>query len=111
MRRDGIALPKWKLREGLARSGTLEVLDTRENSYNRIIKLAKFVADHGGTETLYEARLLWMSGDRFCMTGFERKQVGANVADYAQSWVCALGEKEYDPDNARMMPPADNFRL
>lgn len=87
------------------------MLDTRENSYNRIIKLARFLDERGSRLTLYEAHLLWMNGDRFCLTGFERKQVDGNIVDFAQSWICALGEKKYDPDHKGLMPPPDNYRL
>lgn len=58
-----------------------------------------------GKSPSIEAHLLWMNGDRFCLTSFERKQVDGNIVDFAQSWICALGEQKYDPDHKGLMPP------
>jgi hypothetical protein len=47
---------------------------------------------HETIHVLYEPRLLWMNEDKFVLTGFERIGTGDNAADYAQSWLCKLGD-------------------
>jgi hypothetical protein len=94
MRRLGVAIPKYDLPNQPELRGELTVVDTRENSLNRVLKLARHVSRFGEHETvhlLYEPQLLWMNEDRFVLTGFERVGEGTNAADYAQSWQCKLG--------------------
>jgi hypothetical protein len=79
-------------RQGQAR-GEFSIVDTRENSVNRIIKLARLVHRSGDDEhvdILYEPHILWMNEDRFVLTGFERVGQGKQAIDYAQSWLCIL---------------------
>jgi hypothetical protein len=47
LRRRGIALPKWAVRNAAEYPGLLTIYDTRENSYNRILKIAKHVCAYG----------------------------------------------------------------
>jgi hypothetical protein len=90
MRKRGVAIPKHDLpRQGEAR-GDLSILDTRENSQNRILKLAQCVGSQGGTDTLYEPHVVWMNEDRFVLTGFERVTVDGQAVDFAQSWLCKV---------------------
>jgi hypothetical protein len=94
MRIRGVAVPRRELPNHAEHRGELTIVDTRENSLNRILKLARHVRRFGAHEAvllLYEPHLLWMSEDRFVLTGFERVGEGTDAADYAQSWLCKLG--------------------
>lgn len=91
MRRQGIALPKWAIREAVEYKGVLTIYDTRENSYNRILKIAKHVQQLGESKTihtLYDPHIIWMNDDKFVLAGFERIQMHEGVTDFAQSWLC-----------------------
>jgi hypothetical protein len=95
MRKLGIVVPKRELSNQPELRGELTIVDTREDSLNLILKLAQHVSRFGTHESvhmLYEPHLLWMNEDRFVLTGFERAGEGANAADYAQSWLCKLGD-------------------
>jgi hypothetical protein len=94
MRKLGIVIPKHDLPNQPELRGDLTIVDTRENSLNRVVKLARHLSWLGTHETvrvLYEPHILWMNEDRFVLTGFERVGEGNNAADYAQSWLCKLG--------------------
>jgi hypothetical protein len=94
MRRLGVVIPKYDLPNQPELRGELTIVDTRENSLNRILKLARHVSrfgDHEMVHLLYEPHILWMNEDRFVLTGFERVGESVNAVDYAQSWLCKLG--------------------
>jgi hypothetical protein len=77
--------------------GELEIIDTREQAFNRIVKLARLTTRYGDKEfisQLYEPHVLWMAGDRFTLTGFERVKKGEQEIDYAQSWLCEVDKGE-----------------
>jgi hypothetical protein len=93
MRRTGVDLPKWSLRETAPTLGVLEVLDVRDDGAGRTVKVARLTAGIGPTrrqDTLYEPHLIWMSEGRFTLAGFERVQVNSQVVNYAQSWLCVI---------------------
>jgi len=93
MRKEGVDLPKWKLREYTPPPGQLEVMDVRDDGVGRSIKVARHTAGEGPLrrqEVLYEPHLVWMSDSRFTMAGFERVQVDGRVVNYAQSWLCTI---------------------
>ncbi len=91
MRNAGVTVPKEALQREPEYRGDLQVIDTRENGLNRILKLACGLhcggAGPGTIETLYEPHLLWMNEDRFVLTGFERRKLDGKLVDYAQSWL------------------------
>jgi hypothetical protein len=94
MRKLGIVIPKHDLPNQPELRGDLTIVDTRENSLNRVVKLARHLSrlgDHETVRVLYEPHILWMNEDRFVLTGFERVGEGNHAADYAQSWLCKLG--------------------
>jgi hypothetical protein len=96
MRKLGVAIARRELPNQVESRGELTIVDTRENSLNRVLKLARNVSRFGAHETvhvLYEPHLLWMNEDRFVLTGFERVGEGVSAADYAQSWLCKLGSE------------------
>jgi hypothetical protein len=93
MRRAGVDLPKWSLRETAPTPGELEVLDVRDDGVGRTVKVARLDAGIGPIrrqEILYEPHLIWMSEGRFTLAGFERVQVDGQVVNYAQSWLCTV---------------------
>jgi hypothetical protein len=93
MRKEGVDLPRWKLREYAPPPGRLEVLDVRDEGVSRTVKVARHTAGDGAMrrqETLYEPHLIWMSEGRFTLAGFERVQIDGQVVNYAQSWLCVL---------------------
>jgi hypothetical protein len=91
MRRNGMALPKWAIREAIEYNGILTIYDTRENSFNRILKIAKLVQSWGETShMLYDPHIIWMNEGRFMLAGFERVKTEEGIADFAQSWLCTL---------------------
>jgi hypothetical protein len=93
MRKEGVDLPKWKLREYVPPLGQLAVLDVRDEGVSRTVKVARYTAGDGAMrrqETLYEPHLIWMSEGRFTLAGFERVQVDGQVVNFAQSWLCAI---------------------
>jgi hypothetical protein len=97
MRRLGVVIPKHDLPNQPELRGELTIVDTRENSLNRILKLARHVSafgDRGTTQVLYEPHILWMNENRFVLTGFERVGERAKAVDYAQSWLCSVALDE-----------------
>jgi hypothetical protein len=112
MRLNGVALSRADLRHVPIQVGELEIVDTRENSYNRILKIGRFrSALHNSAAELFDVHILWMAGDKFALTGFERQHVDGAWVDYAQSWICRVGEPLREYDNASMMPPREDFRM
>lgn len=97
MRKDGVDLPKWKLREFTPRPGQLQVMDVRDDGVGRSIKVARHTSGEGALrcqEVLYEPHLIWMSAGRFTLAGFERVQVDGQVVNFAQSWLCSSEEDQ-----------------
>jgi hypothetical protein len=95
MRDFGVARPTGNLRNKSSHKGDLEIIDTRENSYNRIMKLANLKDDNGKViKTLYNVSILWLTDDKIGLTGFERVQKDGDLIDYAQSWICRIDSQE-----------------
>lgn len=93
MRRDGVALPKYELRNQVEWWGDLIVHDVRDDGVNRIIKTARIADESYGSkrvEILYEPHIVWMNEDRFTLAGFERVLREGKVVEYAQSWLCRV---------------------
>jgi hypothetical protein len=107
----GVAYERGELKNKTVMKGHLEIIDTRENAYNRIIKLARFRSPaYNYTKELYEVHILWLNGDKMCLAGFERVERADKVTDYAQSWICRIGDQQQEADNADMMPRRENWR-
>jgi len=91
MRNNGVAVPKYALKEQARLEGELQVLDTRDEGINRVVKVGR-LEDHSygykRVEMLYDPHLVWLNEGRFTFAGFERVLVEGKVVEYAQSWLC-----------------------
>lgn len=88
MRESGIALPKNRLFDRFhpANIGDLSIRETTDDQLHRLSRVAKF--DRGAyADRLFDAQILWVEGDRFVLTGFERVKTPGGDAEYAQSWL------------------------
>ena len=101
MRENGVPLSKQLLgdRHGVKRSGELVILDTTDQDLHRQVKVARLIRP--GVEAapmeLVDLHVLWMSGERFVLTGFEHcKNPAGQPVDYAQSWLCLIGQEAVD---------------
>lgn len=95
LRKAGVVIPKYDLRNQLEARGDLRSIDTNETGFNRIVKLAQLIwtgSNGKEIELLYEPHILWMNDDRFTLTGFEQIKRENQVVDFAQSWLCKLGD-------------------
>jgi hypothetical protein len=105
MRVAGVAIPKYDLREAAKYrdEGDLLILDTRENNLNRIVKRAQFTRYKGrrDVDLLFEPHVLWMSENKFVLTGFEQCLLNGKLPDFAQSWPCKV-VTEPDPENPQI---------
>lgn len=111
MRREGVAIPKRALAREIAYDGELSIAITQDNRLNRMSKTAKLIETaYNSAIELMDADILWMNEERLVLTGFEpRRNQAGEVVDYAQSWLCLVGEKmrlkteseEYEEQQAR----------
>lgn len=97
MRIRGVEIPKRSLNDRFnqARAGTLEIKDTTDQGLHRMARIARFkhAASVAGMDVLYDPVILWWSGGRFVLAGFERlKNDQLETVDFAQSWLCFDGD-------------------
>ena len=88
MRESGIAISKNRLFDRFhpANIGVLSIRETTDDQLHRLSRVAKF--DRGTyADRLFDAQILWIEGDRFVLTGFERVKTPSGDAEYAQSWL------------------------
>lgn len=101
MRKAGVVLSKFELNREAPWYGDLVIRDTLENGFNRVVKLAEFMRGEDRRRcdfVLYDPHILWMSGSKFVLAGFERcKEEGGQVRDYAQSWLCDTSPRMSSP--------------
>lgn len=93
MRRDGVALPKYALKDQACWTGELVVTDVRDEGVHRVIKTARLTDlswSEKRVEILYEPHLVWMNDGRFTLQGFERVLKEGKIVEYAQSWLCTV---------------------
>lgn len=93
MRRAGVAVPKYELKNQVHWIGDLVVLDVRDDGVNRVIKTARLAYqsfDEQKTDVLFEPHIVWMNEGRFTLQGFERTLQEGKVVEYAQSWLCQV---------------------
>jgi hypothetical protein len=104
MRITGVSIPKRAINDrfNTASAGVLEILDTTDQGLHRMVKLARFTREEKYVDTLYDPQIVWCSGGKMVLTGFERgKNQGAEVVDYAQSWLCFVGVEPPTPPEGR----------
>lgn len=109
MRENGVAIDKRLLndRSSVKRVGELTVLDTTDQGLRRQVKVARLIqqSHHTSVAELIDPHVLWMSGERFVLSGFERRRNAAGQdVDYAQSWLCTL---EKQPEQSTPIRAAD----
>lgn len=99
----GVELPRRAISERMrtAWAGHLEVVETSDQGRHRTLRVARFHLQGAYTATysLFEPHLLWWSGSRFVLAGFERIERDGRTMQCAQSWLCLLDE------NARSVEP------
>lgn len=93
MRESGVAIPKSRLfdRYNPLRIGILSLRETTDNQLHRMARTAKFEPGPY-PDYLFDAQILWIEGDRFVLTGFERVKTHNGDAEYAQSWLILTKE-------------------
>lgn len=105
----GVAVERFMLKRQISYRGELEIVDTRENSFNRILRIARMVDSYQHRHELFEVQVLWLQADRFCLGGFERCVRDGRPTDFAQSWICStMGDSGIDNQNLR--PGKENYR-
>jgi hypothetical protein len=111
MRENGVVRPRDTLKMKSSHKGELEIIDMRENSYNRILKLANLRNELGKIyKPLFGVSILWLTDDKLGLTGFERIMKDGELVDYARSWVCRMNSDEAGRSNEHVTPRRDNFR-
>lgn len=95
MRSGGVEVPRRMLndRYTVRHTGDLVMLDVTDQGLRRPVKVARLYQNFANStpKELIDPRLLWISENRFVLTGFEciRNEAGQRV-DVAQSWLCTL---------------------
>jgi hypothetical protein len=100
MRREGVAVPKYALKEQIRWVGELVIMDVRDDGVNRVIKTARLTDRTYGeprVEILFEPHIVWMNENRFTLQGFERTMKEGKIVEYAQSWLCQAECEEVSP--------------
>jgi hypothetical protein len=99
----GVELPRRAISERMrtAWAGHLEVVETSDQGRHRTLRVARFHLQgaYTATHSLFDPHLVWWSGSRFVLAGFERIDRDGQTIQCAQSWLCLLEE------NARSIEP------
>lgn len=91
MRENGVPLSRSRLSDSTRQpsAGILSLRETTDQQLHRLCLTARL--DCGVySYYLFDARILWIEGDRFTLTGFERVNTPMGHAEYAQSWLVML---------------------
>jgi hypothetical protein len=93
MRRRGVPIAKEKLAREPAAVGELLVVEQRDATLGRTIRVAQLTnptqpVDGDFLPALYDVQLLWAAPQGMTLGGFERVEVGSVTTDYAQTWWC-----------------------
>ena len=107
----GVLLPKGGWSREPTYDGDLSIATTRDNRLNRLSKTARLLHEDGKTARmeLLDVSLEWVNDERLVLTGFESYVEDGKTTDYAQSWLCLIGEgrrlrtesQEYEARQAR----------
>lgn len=91
MRENGIKLSRSRLADSTRppAEGELSLRETTDEQLHRMAATARLDC---GVYSYYllDARILWIEGNRFALTGFERRKTEQGEAEFAQSWVVEL---------------------
>jgi hypothetical protein len=93
MRKTGIVIPGYELKNQVEMQGGPRIVDTLENKQNRIIKQAQLRRMRGAeieTHLLHEPQMLRMNEHRFVLTRLERVGDRDTAIDYAHSRSCKV---------------------
>lgn len=99
LRERGRPLPKHQFAFKEAVAGWLTVHEERDNLLNRHTRVARLRSAENSTEllpALRDAQLIEMTRERLILSGIERQEdvVINKIEDFAQTWVCWLGEQQ-----------------
>jgi len=102
MRKNGIVIPKKHLFDRFHRGavGELEIGESTDQGLHRMVKRAKFTRGQH-SDILFDVTMQWMSGDRFVLSGFERATSPLGEVEFAQSWLCIMGDMPEVPNQQR----------
>lgn len=95
MRNKGIARRKADIADphGARYEGELSLSETTDQGLHRLCVVATHrYFDSLYTHQLFDARLVWIEGQRLMLTGFERVKSEFGVIEYAQSWLCLVDD-------------------
>lgn len=101
MRNDGVAIRKSSLAEQAEHRGYLVLNDTQQNHLYRMVKTARLFRDaecQQQMELLLESNVIWINDERLMISGFERSKRADVEVDFAQSWLCLLGDQTLKVD-------------
>ena len=91
MRESGIKLSRSRLADSVRApaEGELSMRETTNEQLHRMSLTARL--DCGAySYYLLDARLLWIEGNRFSITGFEQVKTPLGEAEYAQTWLIVV---------------------
>lgn len=90
--------------------GELEILETDDQGRRRRLTVARLSYGGAGAPSdarreLLDPKLIWLSGNRFVLRGFERHRDGQAVTEYAQAWLCSMMQVDAAEDGRERRPP------
>lgn len=92
---NGVEIPRHEWKHQYTYDGTFRIIDTLENGFNRVLKIAEFTtANMKHTYQLFDPQIVWWNEDRFTLKGFERQAKDGATTSYAQSWLITLREED-----------------
>lgn len=107
MREFGVPVPKRLLASKSRWVGHLEIKERSDDGLHRTVVTARLWRQDRTylALELYEPMFVWMNDDRMVIKGFDRRRVGENMVEYAQSWLCLLGDHRLDEPAADAHAP------
>lgn len=98
MRSFGVAVPKRLLATQTRHVGHLAIKERRDDGHFRTITTARLWSADGSAliAELYDPAFVWVNEGRMMIKGFEKRRIKDEDVDYAQSWLCILGDRFID---------------
>lgn len=92
---NGVEIPRHEWKYQYTYDGTFRIIDTLENGFNRVLKIAEFTTSNmKHVYQLFDPQIVWWNDDRFTLKGFERQAKDGVTTSYAQSWLITLREDD-----------------